>query len=79
MPPMDWDKIPNITKPAEVLEPPPPGSFYADEELKKMDIRVANMAYYYGHTEKLLDDIAEVQHVYKIQILFTIFLSLTRH
>ena len=61
----DWDKVPDITKPAEVLESPPPGSFYADEELKKMDIRVANMAYYFGYEQKLLDDIVEV-HDYKI-------------
>ena len=61
----DWERIPVITKPAEVMESPPPGSFYADEELKKMDIRVANMAYYFGHEQKLLDDIAEVQ--YKIR------------
>ena len=58
----DWDRIPDITKPAEVMEPPPPGRFYADEELKKMDIRVANMAYYFGYEQKLLDDISEVQH-----------------
>ena len=61
----DWDRVPDITKPAEVVESPPPGSFYADEELKKMDIRVANMSYYFGYEQKLLDDIAEV-HDYKI-------------
>ena len=76
----DWDRVPDITKPAEVVESPPPGSFYADEELKKMDIRVANMAYYYGYTDKLLDDIAEVQHLkYKYKYYFTFSLSLTRH
>ena len=63
----DWERIPVITKPAEVMESPPPGSFYADEELKKMDIRVANMAYYFGHEQKLLDDIAEVLHFNKMQ------------
>ena len=57
----DWDRVPGITKPAEVVESLPPGSFYADEELKKLDIRVANMVYYFGYTEKLLDDIIEVQ------------------
>ena len=66
LPIMSWKGIPDITKPAEVMESPPPGSFYADEELKKMDIRVANMAYYFGYEQKLLDDIAEV-HDYKIQ------------
>ena len=54
-------------------------TFAKDELLSKMDVRLANMSYYFGHTEKLLDDIAEVQHVYKMQILFTMFLSLTRH
>ena len=58
----DWQRLPDITKPAEVVESPPPGSFYADEELKKMDIRLANMSYYFGHAQKFLDDIAEVQH-----------------
>ena len=56
-----WKGIPDITKPAEVMESPPPGSFYDDEELRTMDIRVANMSYYFGHTQKLLDDIDEVQ------------------
>ena len=60
MPARDWDKIPDITKPAQVVESPPPGSFYADEELKKMDIRLANMAYYFGYKDKFLDDIAKV-------------------
>ena len=60
----DWKRLPDITKPAEVMEPPPPGSFYADEELKKMDIRVANMVYYYDYHDKLLDDISEVSMIY---------------
>ena len=62
LPIMTWEGIPDITKPAEVMESPPTGSFYADEELKMMDIRVANMVYYFGHTDKLLDDIAKVKH-----------------
>ena len=53
--------LPTINKPAEKLEPPPPGSFYDDEELKGMDFRLANTAYYYGHTQKLIDDINEVK------------------
>ena len=64
MPAKDWERLPDITKPAEVVESPPPGSFYADEELKKMDIRVANMVYYYDYHDKLLDDISEVSMIY---------------
>ena len=62
IPTWELDKVPDITKPAEVVESPPPGSFYADEELKMMDIRLANMSYYFGYTDKLLDDIAKVKH-----------------
>ena len=61
LPVRTWEGIPDITKPAEVMESPPPGSFYDDEELRTMDIRAANMSYYFGHTQKLLDDIDEVQ------------------
>ena len=57
----DWNtKVPMITKPAEKLDPLPPGCFYQDDVLKTMDIRVANMAYYHGHSQKLLDDITEL-------------------
>ena len=58
-----WDGLPTINKPAERMEPPPPGSFYADEDLKEMDFRLANMAYYFGHEKKLIDDINEVKIV----------------
>ena len=50
-------KVPDITKPAEKLDPLPADSLYSDEDMKEMDIRVANMAYYHGHTQKLIDDI----------------------
>ena len=56
----DMDRLPTINKPAEKIEPPPPGSFYDDEYLKGMDFRLANMAYYHGHEKKLIDDINEV-------------------
>ena len=57
----EWNtRVPMMTKPAEKLDPLPPGCFYRDDVLKKMDIRVANMAYYHGHSQKLLDDITEV-------------------
>ena len=54
-------KIPDITKLATKLDPPPADSFYSDENMKEMDIRVANMAYYYGHTQKFIDDINQFQ------------------
>ena len=64
--PLDsWDNLPTINQPAVKIEPPPPGSFYDDEDLKGMDFRLANMAYYYGHEKKLIDDINEVKIVVK--------------
>ena len=57
----EWNtRVPMMTKPAEKLDPLPPGCFYRDDVLKTMDIRVANMAYYHGHSQKLLDDITEL-------------------
>ena len=63
LPLSSWEGIPTINKPAEIIEPPPPGSFYDDEDLKGMDFRLANMSYYYGHVKKLIDDINEVKIV----------------
>ena len=63
LPLRNWNGLPTIDKPAERIEPPPPGSFYEDEQLKGMDFRLANMAYYYGHEKKLIDDINEVKIV----------------
>ena len=57
-----WDRLPTIDKPAVKIEPPPPGSFYADEDLQQMDIRLGNMSYYYGHEQKLINDINEVKN-----------------
>ena len=57
----EWNtKVPMITKPSEKLDPLPEGCFYRDDFLKKMDIRLANMAYYFGYKDKFLDDIAKV-------------------
>ena len=63
----DWKtKVPIITKEAEKLDPLPPGCFYGDDILRTMDIRVANMGYYYGDSfnkldsQKLLEDIEAV-------------------
>lgn len=54
-------RVPDITKPAEKSDPPPDDSFYSDEDMKQMDIRVANIAYYHGHTQKFIDDINQFQ------------------
>ena len=53
----DWKRLPDITKPAEKLDNPE--SICNDELMKKMDIRVANMTYFYKNKEKLIRDINE--------------------
>ena len=63
LPLRSWDGIPIINKPAEKREPPPPGSFYNDEDLCSMDFRMGNMSNYHGHEKKLVDDINEVKSV----------------
>ena len=55
-----WDRLPTINTPAVKIEPPPSGSFYDDEDLKGMDFRLANMSYYFGHSQKLKNDMNEV-------------------
>ena len=42
------------------MESPLSDSFYSDPEMKKMDIRLANLAYYHGLEQKLIDDIKQV-------------------
>ena len=60
--PLDsWDNLPTINQPAVKIEPPPPGSFYDDEDLKGMDVRLANMSYYFGNSQKLREDMNEVK------------------
>ena len=54
-----WDRLPTIAKPAIKIEPPPPESFYADDDMRQMDIRLANMAYYCDQIQKFIDDINE--------------------
>ena len=61
LPLSSWEGIPTINKPAVKIEPPPPGSFYDDEDLKKMDFRLANMSYYFGNSQKLTEDMNEVK------------------
>ena len=60
----DWQRLPDITKPAEKLNNPPPESFCNNELMKKMDIRVANMTYFYKNEEKLIRDITEERLIY---------------
>ena len=55
----DWRRLPDITKPAEKIIPAPPDSLGNDDLMKKMDIRVANMTYFYKNEEKLIRDINE--------------------
>ena len=55
-----WDRLPTIDKPAVKIEPPPPASFYKDEDLKLMDFRLANKSYYIDNSQKLKDDMTEV-------------------
>ena len=50
----------DITRKPERMENPSDESFAKDELVNKMDVRVANMSYYFGHTQKLLDDISKV-------------------
>ena len=58
---LDWMKLPDITKPAEKLTPPPPDSLYNDDLMKKKDIRVAHITYYYKNKNKLVRDIKKVE------------------
>ena len=55
----DWMKLPEITKPAEKLNNPSSESFCNDELMKNMDVRVANIPYYYKNGEKLIREINE--------------------
>ena len=53
----------DITRKPERMDNPSDDSFAKDELVNKMDVRVANMSYYFGHTQKLLDDISKVQMI----------------
>ena len=68
--PIDWEteketlrKHADITRKPERMDNPRDESFAKDELVNKMDVRVANMSYYFGHTQKLLDDISKVQMI----------------
>ena len=68
--PIDWEgekesretfrKQADITRKPERMENPSDESFAKDELVNKMDVRVANMSYYFGNTQKLLGDITKV-------------------
>ena len=74
--PINWDgekertekfrKQADISRKPVRMDNPSDDSFARDELLSQMDVRVVNMSYYYGHTQKLLDDIAEVLYVKNI-------------
>ena len=57
---LDWRRLPDISKPAEKITPPPPESLGNDDLMKKMDIRVAHITYYYKNKNKLIRDIRKV-------------------
>ena len=58
LPLRDWNGVPDITKPAEKGDIE--SSFVTGSVLENMDIRVCNICYYHGHSQKLIDDIQEV-------------------
>ena len=57
---LDWRRLPDISKPAEKITPPPSESLGNDDLMKKMDIRVAHLTYYYKNKHKLIRDIKKV-------------------
>ena len=58
---VDWMKLPDLTRPAEKMTPPPPDSLANDDLMKKMDIRVAHITYYFKNKKKLIADIRKVE------------------
>ena len=52
LPLRNWNGVPDITKPAEKVE-----NFVQDRLLQNMDIRVCNICYYHGNSQKLIQDI----------------------
>ena len=65
--PINWEreretllKHADITRKPERMENPSDESFAKDELVNKLDTRIACLSYYFGHTQKLLDDISKV-------------------
>ena len=50
----------HLSKKLKKMDLHPPDSLYGDEDMKDMDIRLANMAYYQGKGKQLLHDIVKV-------------------
>ena len=50
----------HFTHPATRLDPPPPGSLYSKPELTKMDIRLANIAFYHNNRQEIIKHINDV-------------------
>ena len=75
---VDWMRLPDITKPAEKISPPPPDSLYSDELMKTFDIRVGHTIYYYKNKEKLIRDIKQVKVESNIKMNLKYCLSLSR-
>ena len=57
LPLRNWNGIPDITKPAEKVD-----GYVDDSSLQDMDIRVCNICYYYDNSQKLVDDIQQVEY-----------------
>ena len=55
----DWKRLPDITKPAVKLNNPRPESLCNNELMKKMDVRLVNMTYFYKNEKKLIRNINE--------------------
>ena len=60
----------DITQPAVKLGPSEmtKDCYYKDEELKQMDIRLADMSYYHGKGDELVDHITKECFIKKIYI-----------
>ena len=72
----DWKRLPTITKLAEKSENPPQGSLSNDKLMKKMDIRVAHMTYFYKNKEKLIRDIKEERLIKQTRIILFCILQI---
>ena len=55
LPLSNWEGVPDITKPSEKVE-----NFVQEPCLQNLDIRVCNICYYHGNSEKLIQDIQKV-------------------
>ena len=58
--PRQEEDLQHLCKKLKKMDLLPPDSLYADELMKDMDIRLANMAYYQGKGKQLLHDMVKV-------------------